>query len=658
MTTDPKPDLLPTPFDACPDENALSAFAQGQGTLALETHLDGCDVCRRAVAAAAAEKTLPTVAATSWQLTPGQRVGRYEIAGELGRGGMGVVYTARDLTLDRHVALKLLHARRDEAAQARLLREAQVMAKLAHPNVVPVFELASWHDDLYLVMELVSGVTLEAWLKAAKHSRREILASFIQAGRGLAAAHAAGVVHRDFKPANVLVGVDGRVRVTDFGLSRPGPALDLPPLASPLVTREGTLVGTVVYMSPEQLDGKPATEASDQFSFCVSLAEALSGQRPFEGDSWSTLAVSHAQKPRLASAIPARVRSVLRRGLAIDPRRRFTSMTTLLNALERAQVVGWPAAIGTGVAAMAACALIVGLQPDGSLRHRLARATAPAESASTASLLAEADYVPVLNAASDLPEGTIITFDMIMQRQMPKQYVTTSIVKPEAALYIVGQKLLSPVQRGDALLWSNFATAQPPIPELAHVSPILRFLIEHDDELGRCATTRAHEHREEVTVTFDVGRDGQTDAVRLSPTKYETEDERACLVSTVKGWRFPPTEAGSRGVWTQVTFAPSASPAQASETPSDQGPSGVFGVFAANKGRLARCVEFARTRHPSERGNAVVELQLDATGEPQDVKVTGDASAELASCLVATVSRWHFAPPGPDNQPIHFPLKF
>ncbi len=352
-------------MNQCPDENQLTAFAQGHGSVALETHLDGCDSCRRAVAAAAAEHTLPK-AAPGADLNPGQRINRYEVERELGRGGMGVVYMARDLTLDRHVALKLLHARRDEAAQARLLWEAQVMAKLAHQHVVPVFELGDWRGDLYLVMELVSGVTLDTWLKAGKHPRKEILAAFIQAGRGLAAAHAAGVVHRDFKPANVLMGIDGRARVTDFGLSRPGPspaALQLPAMATPVLTREGTLMGTLVYMAPEQLDGKMATEQSDQFSFCLSLAEALSGTRPFDGATFSELAVSHAGKPSLARSIPSPVRAVLRKGLESDPLRRFTSMAALLNALERAQFLGWKAVAATVSAGLLVCGVIAAGQP-------------------------------------------------------------------------------------------------------------------------------------------------------------------------------------------------------------------------------------------------------------------------------------------------------
>ncbi|MFT3712109.1 MAG: protein kinase [Archangium sp.] len=420
-------------------------FASGAaGELpALEAHLDGCESCRRAVAAAASEQTLPATLATH-ALTPGQRVGRYEIERELGRGGMGVVYQARDVTLDRRVALKLLHQRRDEAAQARLLREAQVMAKLTHPNVVPVFELGEWKGEVYLVMELVNGVTLEQWLKREKHRRSDIIHAFVQAGRGLAAAHAAGVVHRDFKPANVLVGLDNRVRVTDFGLSRPGPALELPATDSAVVTRDGAIVGTLAYMAPEQLDGKAADERSDQFAFCVSLVEALTGQRPFEGENWATLAQGLSKKPRLGG-IPVALRGVLRRGLERDSARRYTSLTSLLNAIERSQQLGWKS-VGATAAVAAAVGLLFAF--PGKLQPTLQRLTA------------SEDLVPIVTADRDLEEGTVISMEMLTQRVMLSHNVTSSIVKPDSVSYIVGQKLLVPVQKGDALLWSQFQTTQ------------------------------------------------------------------------------------------------------------------------------------------------------------------------------------------------------
>jgi hypothetical protein len=322
--------------------------------------------------------------------------------------------------------------------------------------VVPVFELGEWHGDVFLVMELVSGTTLETWLKSAKRSRREIIRHFVDAGRGLAAAHAAGVVHRDFKPANVLVGLDGRVRVTDFGLSRPGPAtLDLPPLASPLVTRDGALVGTVAYMSPEQLDGKPADERSDQFSFCVALVEALTGTRPFEGDSWSTLAVGLTRAPKL-SGLPRQLRAVLRKGLSVEAGKRYTTMSAMLNALERSPQQG----------VMAVAALGVALAMAGVVLFRSSPEPVPATVSAPAPVPEETVAIEV--AASDLEEGSVVTAAQFEARAMPARYVTSSNVKVEGLSYVLGHRLAVPVQKGDPLLWSAVASEavdQAPQPE-------------------------------------------------------------------------------------------------------------------------------------------------------------------------------------------------
>ena len=201
---------------------------------------------------------------------------------------MGVVYSAFDDELDRHVALKLINPHGSAtAAHSRLVREARTMAKLQHPNVVAVYDAQTVGESVYVAMEHVPGPDLRAWRAARPRTLAEILSVFVQAGRGLAAAHAAGIIHRDFKPANVLVGDDGRTRVADFGLAM---ALGAPMLedeagevddeTSSRVTRSGELVGTPAYMSPEQHRREPATPLSDQFSFCVSLYEAVCGYRP------------------------------------------------------------------------------------------------------------------------------------------------------------------------------------------------------------------------------------------------------------------------------------------------------------------------------------------------------------------------------------------
>jgi serine/threonine protein kinase len=219
---------------------------------------------------------------------------------------MGEVYAAHDSQLDRKVALKLLRADPDEDdpehLRIRLLREAQAMARLSHPNVVAIYDVGTFKDHVFIAMEHVSGRTLRRWLAESPRPWREIVAHFIEAGRGLAAAHAAQVLHRDFKPENVLVGTDGRIRVLDFGLARANerdPDSTEIELASLTVSKAkqlaldvshtGAMVGTPAYMAPEQLLGQAIDARADQFSFAVSLYEALYGERPFAGENLSVL---------------------------------------------------------------------------------------------------------------------------------------------------------------------------------------------------------------------------------------------------------------------------------------------------------------------------------------------------------------------------------
>ncbi|MFY0580423.1 serine/threonine-protein kinase [Cystobacter fuscus] len=238
----------------------------------------------------------------------GTALDRYVVLEPLGQGGMGMVYAAYDSVLDRKVALKLLPPGDVDgdtemtSGRARLLREAQAMARLSHPNVVAVYDVHQHGLQVFMAMELVEGQTLLQWQRQQKRGWKEILAAFLSAGRGLAAAHAAGLVHRDFKPTNVLVGKDGRVRVTDFGLARthnappeepsepepsPGTRDTSPVKAHSMLelelTQRGAVLGTPAYMAPEQFRGAAADARSDQFSFAVSLWEALYGERPFEG---------------------------------------------------------------------------------------------------------------------------------------------------------------------------------------------------------------------------------------------------------------------------------------------------------------------------------------------------------------------------------------
>jgi eukaryotic-like serine/threonine-protein kinase len=295
-------------------------------------------------------------------ITDGDRVGRYTILRKLGSGGMGVVHAAYDPRLDRQVALKLLNHAPDGAteggseapAQRRLLREAQAMARLAHPNVVTVHEVDTHGDQVFMAMEYVDGQTLSQWMKdEGVRPWQEVRRIFVEAGRGLAAAHAAGLIHRDFKPDNVMLGKDGRVRVMDFGLARaaggpeetaraPVPGVDPGSDSRPLsekVTRTGATLGTPAYMSPEQHLGLAADERSDQFSFAVALYQGLYGERPFPGKTAGQLAFSVTQgemcSPPANIDVPGWLHGTVLRALAVKPEERWPTMESLLEALQR-----------------------------------------------------------------------------------------------------------------------------------------------------------------------------------------------------------------------------------------------------------------------------------------------------------------------------------
>ncbi|HRI10759.1 MAG TPA: serine/threonine-protein kinase, partial [Nannocystaceae bacterium] len=312
-------------------------------------------------------------------LTTPTRIGHFELIRELGAGGMGVVYAAHDPRLDRAVALKVLARTGDGPdASRRLLREAQAMARLKHPNVVPVYEVGTHGDQVFVAMELVDGGTLAEWMEVGPRPWRQVLEILLPAGRGLAAAHAAGLVHRDFKPANVLLDTEGRARVTDFGLARGGaePSPHAPldqaqttddigrALVDTPLTRTGALLGTPAYMAPEQFRGEMATARSDIFAFCVVLWEAIYGRRPFLGHTITELIAAIelgtiTAPPRGVHA-PAWLRRLLTRGLSSRPGERFASMNELLAALERGErtSVGRTVAVAAG-ATMATVATAV-----------------------------------------------------------------------------------------------------------------------------------------------------------------------------------------------------------------------------------------------------------------------------------------------------------
>ena len=355
------------------------------------------------------------------------RVGRFVVHDELAGGGMGVVYRGHDPELDRPVALKVMHPeqRHDARARDRLLAEARNLARLRHVNVVSIYELVDLGDGgVVLVMELVSGETFADWERTTPRSWRHVVAAYGQAGRGLAAAHARGIVHRDFKPANAILEAGGVGRVLDFGLARRTSARDddqgpgSAPPADPALTAAGETPGTLAYMAPEQLAGGTATTASDQFSFCVALYRALAHTPPFAGsDAASLLAAIRAAQiadPAPGRVFPRWLRAVVVRGLAAEPARRHPSMNALLDELERPR--GWRSwrvavAVATSiVVAAAAVALALGAAraPDrddsdqrlaavwnprraGEIRAALARIETPFAKSLDESLIARLD---------------------------------------------------------------------------------------------------------------------------------------------------------------------------------------------------------------------------------------------------------------------------
>ena len=350
-------------------------------------------------------------------LAKGATIGRYVVLGLLGRGGMGEVYAAYDPELDRKIAVKLLRARAGRSTidgRTRLLREAQAIARLSHPNVVVVYDVGTFQDSVFIAMEFVEGHTLGYWLQAKQRNWREVLDVFQAAGRGLVAAHTAGLVHRDFKPENVMITKSGQVRVMDFGLAREEitrdqlspaqqEALDagaraaalaetVDPAADPdataklggapdggggdgapapagsggylrlKLTQTGAMLGTPAYMAPEQFAGAGGDARTDQFAFSIALYDGLYGHRPFEGANvlavMANVVSGTMVEPPTDGAVPAWIRKILLRGLATQPRDRFPSMAEMLTALAQDPTVRWKRlAIATvGVAALAGVA--------------------------------------------------------------------------------------------------------------------------------------------------------------------------------------------------------------------------------------------------------------------------------------------------------------
>lgn len=398
----------------CPSDAVMAEFAQGllaaDQRRVVETHLDSCESCRVLVGGLIAVQSGPesphlpdspdegsaetldligdvsspelAEALTDEPGPAGLTLGRYVLRAELGRGGFGRIYAAYDPQLMRNVAIKLLHHHAlHEQAQRRLLREARAVARFTHPNVVVIHDVGTYAPGdrpysidsidsidgaresptqaVFLVMELIEGPTLQTWLAEQTRPWPTVLEVFQQAAEGLAAAHVKGIVHRDFKPSNVMLDSNGVPRVLDFGLAAVDQdsvetkyptreALAEAIAHSRTLSREGVIMGTPGYMAPEQLWGRPVTPAADQFAFCVSLYQAFYQQSPFAGDAVEDRAANMMagaiQAPSADSTVPAPLLTVLQRGLAREPTERFPDMRALIDALSAsAQRVTAPA---------------------------------------------------------------------------------------------------------------------------------------------------------------------------------------------------------------------------------------------------------------------------------------------------------------------------
>ena len=377
----------------CPDADELAALLahalDAERRAAIVDHAAGCPACHAVItelagghataatgpqgadstedaphdAGAAVRRTVAAALAGEHRT----RIGRYHLLELVGAGGMGVVWGAWDPELARRVALKLVHPRLP-AARDRILAEGQALGKLSHPNVVPIYDVGIVDDQVYLVMEWVQGTTLRAYA-SSPCSRRDLIDAYRQAGEGLAAAHRAGLVHRDFKPDNAIRGDDGRVRVLDFGLARSDD--DQP--------EHGLrLAGTPRYMPPEQATGGPVAPAADQYAFAISLREALS--RP-PGDA------SPTGRP---AELPGWIAAIVARGTAPAPGDRFASMAELLRALGRDPARVWSRrAVAVVAVAGVAAAFAIGRAHDAAptctgSTAEIARSWSPASRAAMA----------------------------------------------------------------------------------------------------------------------------------------------------------------------------------------------------------------------------------------------------------------------------------
>ncbi len=490
------PPMRRTEGDGFTGDDGEDTLGAGIGGLATQFGGDA-DPSRADATIAAHEASRGPRSEPGAALERGALVGRYVVLSHLGAGGMGVVYAAYDPELDRKVALKLLHAAVGPGTAAslgrtRLLREAQALAKLSHPHVVAIHDVGTIDDRVWLAMEYVDGVTFGVWIARQRPRWAEALAVMRSVGEGLAAAHAAGLVHRDLKPDNIMVGRDGRVRVMDFGLARAAgnfepepapvhptdPSAGLGVLTLP-VTQVGAVMGTPAYMSPEQWRGEPADARADQFSFCVTLWEAVYGVRPFVGDTMTNLVAAvlagEPRAPPRGTKVPSWLRRTLLRGLQTEPEGRFPSIDALLVALVEGAARKRRARLAFAVGLVAAAITAVPV----TLHYQRGQRIAACEAAG-------AEIAAVWNdAAKQSLEQALITSGL--------GYATTTLAKT------------TPWIDGWAAAWSTTR---------AQVCREAEVLHTRTPELYASATACLEERRDEFAALLGVLREGGADAVQ------------------------------------------------------------------------------------------------------------------------------------------------
>jgi hypothetical protein len=585
---------------ACLDDNTAVDFAAGTMARAMttkvEAHLATCRECRTLVAALAPVPgdqdsdvvTSPRHVARGKRhhavaLSPtepeargsephrslepvvavGDTIDRYVVLRRVGAGGMGVVYAAYDPQLDRKVALKLLRTGiglGEGEGKARLVREAQAIAQLSHPNVVAVYDVGNTREgDVYVAMEFVEGDTLTQWLHRWERPWRDTLDIFREAGRGLAAAHGSGLLHRDFKPDNVLVGSDSRVRVTDFGLARSlvtghndESAPHLRPANGPLrvtLTATGAVMGTPRYMAPEQLRGQDVSAAADQFGFCVALYEALYGKHPIVGDTAVKMVDegARAQPPPEGTGVPLWIWPVIQRGLDPQAQKRFPSMAALLVELTPPQPSPRKR---TYIAFAAATALVLGGAAAATVL-----APKPADDGRKVAILQE-QVITLQTALADAERDRNILIERVEDAQGDREKITQlinevvektqRIQELEIELQEVAKKLPGPLPR-------------PPKPRLRDEGGVtyrqlnegVNLQLERFAGCMREWDERSPGTAATVTIGFRIEPDGRV----RDPASTGLDDRivPTCLATAIKAIQFPVADRVTR-VEVDVTY--------------------------------------------------------------------------------------------------------